>query len=130
MKKTAITRATGLGHPEGPYELDDGRVIYTRWDYNDRGQVFPQPLFQMNPDGSGQAGFYANSSWFPTTIAHARGIPGSGQVLAILCGHHTPQTGKLAVIDPAGVDIEGEAEQRAAHHRTFQMPARRALAPG
>lgn len=28
MKKTAITRATGLGHPEGPYELDDGRVIY------------------------------------------------------------------------------------------------------
>ena len=28
MKKTAITRATGLGHPEGPYELDDGRVIF------------------------------------------------------------------------------------------------------
>lgn len=23
-----IVRATGLGHPEGPYELDDGRVIY------------------------------------------------------------------------------------------------------
>ena len=88
-------------HTVYPQVLDDGRVIYTRWDYNDRGQVFPQPLFQMNPDGSGQAGFYANSSWFPTTIAHARGIPGSGQVLAILCGHHTPQTGKLAVIDPA-----------------------------
>ncbi len=28
MKKNAITRATGLGHPEGPYELDDGVVIY------------------------------------------------------------------------------------------------------
>ena len=28
MKKPVITRATGLGHPEGPYELDDGRVIY------------------------------------------------------------------------------------------------------
>jgi gluconolactonase len=28
MKKPMITRATGLGHPEGPYELDDGRVIY------------------------------------------------------------------------------------------------------
>jgi gluconolactonase len=23
-----VIRATGLGHPEGPYELDDGRVIY------------------------------------------------------------------------------------------------------
>ena len=88
-------------HTVYPQVLDDGRVIYTRWDYNDRGQVFPQPLFQMNPDGSGQAGFYANSSWFPTTIAHARGIPGTSQVLAILCGHHTAQTGKLAVIDPA-----------------------------
>ncbi|WP_442582854.1 SMP-30/gluconolactonase/LRE family protein [Mesorhizobium sp. ASY16-5R] len=28
MKKPIKTRATGLGHPEGPYELDDGRVIY------------------------------------------------------------------------------------------------------
>lgn len=28
MKKPIQIRATGLGHPEGPYELDDGRVIY------------------------------------------------------------------------------------------------------
>lgn len=28
MKRPQIVRATGLGHPEGPYELDDGRVIY------------------------------------------------------------------------------------------------------
>lgn len=28
MKRPQIIRATGLGHPEGPYELDDGRVIY------------------------------------------------------------------------------------------------------
>ena len=28
MKKPINICATGLGHPEGPYELDDGRVIY------------------------------------------------------------------------------------------------------
>lgn len=28
MKKPITVRATGLGHPEGPYELDDGRVIF------------------------------------------------------------------------------------------------------
>jgi gluconolactonase len=28
MKRPQVIRATGLGHPEGPYELDDGRVIY------------------------------------------------------------------------------------------------------
>jgi len=28
LKKPIIVRATGLGHPEGPCELDDGRVIF------------------------------------------------------------------------------------------------------
>jgi len=88
-------------HTVYPQVMDDGRVIYTRWDYNDRGQVFVQPLFQMNADGTGQTEFYGNNSWFPTTIAHARGIPGTQKALAILCGHHTSQAGKLAVIDPA-----------------------------
>ena len=53
----------------------------------------------MNADGSGQMEFYGNNSWFPTTIAHARGIPGSGKVVAIFCGHHSPQTGKLGILD-------------------------------
>ena len=28
MKKPITVCVAGLGHPEGPYELDDGRVIY------------------------------------------------------------------------------------------------------
>ncbi|HEY5913946.1 MAG TPA: hypothetical protein VJA21_25435 [Verrucomicrobiae bacterium] len=88
-------------HSIYPQVLDDSRVIYTRWDYNDRGQIFPQPLFQMYADGTGQTEFYGNNSWFPTTIAHARGIPGTQTVVAILCGHHSAQVGKLAIIDPA-----------------------------
>jgi hypothetical protein len=101
-------------HSIFPQVLDDGRVTYTRWDYNDRGQIFPQPLFQMNPDGTGQTEFYGNNSWFPTTIAHARGIPGTGKVLAVLCGHHTAQAGKLAVIDPAKGRQENSGVQLAA----------------
>jgi hypothetical protein len=86
-------------HTNYPTVTNDGRVIYTRWDYNDRGQLFPQPLFQMNPDGSNQAELYGNNSWFPTTIMHARGIRGSNQVVAVLSGHHSHQRGKLAIID-------------------------------
>jgi hypothetical protein len=88
-------------HAIHPAVMDDGRVIYTRWDYNDRGQIFPQGLFQMNPDGTGQTEFYGNNSWFPTTIAHARGIPGTQKTVAIFTGHHTAQTGKLGILDPS-----------------------------
>ena len=88
-------------HDNYPQVLEDGRVTYTRWDYNDRGQVYPQALFQMNPDGTGQAEFYGNNSWFPTTILHARGIPGTGKVICVASGHHNHQRGKLAIVDPA-----------------------------
>ena len=88
-------------HTNYPQVLPDGRVVFTRWDYNDRGQLFPQPLFEMNPDGTMQRGFYGNSSWFPTTILHARGILGSQKLVCALSGHHTYQKGKLAILDPS-----------------------------
>ncbi|MEN9360555.1 MAG: hypothetical protein RL095_2090 [Verrucomicrobiota bacterium] len=95
-----------------PSLLEDGRIVYTRWDYNDRGQIFPQPLFAMNQDGTEQVEYYGASSWFPTTIGHAREIPGSGGVLlAILHGHHTYQHGKLAVIDRRKGTQEAEGVQ-------------------
>ena len=94
-------------HTNYPTVLDDGRVIYTRWEYMDRGQIFPQALFHMQPDGTGQTAYYGNNSYFPTSILHARGIPGTGKVAAILSGHHTRQTGKLAVIDTSKGNQEG-----------------------
>ena len=114
-------------HTNYPQVLDDGRITYTRWEYNDRGQIFPQPLYQMNPDGTGQTEFYGNNSWFPTSILHARGIPGSGSVVAVLSGHHTNQSGKLAIIDPGkgreenqGVSLIAPVrETKAEHHDTY-----------
>ncbi len=88
-------------HDNYPAVTDDGRILYTRWEYNDRGQVYPQPLLQMNPDGTNQTEFYGVNSWFPTTILHARGVPSTQKALAIATGHHSRQTGKLILIDPA-----------------------------
>lgn len=87
-------------HTNYPKLLADGRVVYTRWEYNDRGQVYPQPLFSTNPDGTHQTEFYGNNSWFPTSILHARPLGDNGRVMAILAGHHTKQQGKVAIIDP------------------------------
>ncbi len=88
-------------HDNYPIVMPDGRIVYTRWEYQDRGQLFVQGLFQMNPDGTGQTEFYANNSWFPTSLLHARGIPGTQKVVAIFSGHHTRQVGKLGIVDPA-----------------------------
>jgi hypothetical protein len=98
-------------HTNFPTVMPDGRIIYTRWDYNDRGQIFPQGLFQMNGDGTGQSQFYGNNSWFPTTILHARGIPGTQNLIAILTGHHTIQKGWLATIAPSRGRQENEGTQ-------------------
>ena len=107
-------------HTVFPTVTDDGRVLYTRWDYNDRGQIYPQPLFQMNADGTNQREFYGGNSWFPTNIIHARKIPGSRKVLAVVTGHHRAAHGKLAIIDPAQGRQEGRGVQLIAPVRTTE----------
>ncbi len=110
-------------HTNFPTLTSDGRILYTRWDYNDRGQIYPQGLFQMNTDGTAQTEFYGNNSWFPTTIAQARAFPGSSKLLAIATGHHSFQAGKLIAIDPsrgrqesAGVQLAAPVRETPADH--------------
>jgi hypothetical protein len=98
-------------HTNYPTVLSDGRIIYTRWEYNDRGQMYPQSLFQMNPDGTAQTEYYGNNSWFPTSLLHARAIPGTGKVAAIFSGHHCLQKGWLGVIDPSRGRQENQGAQ-------------------
>ena len=91
-----------------PTELPDGRILYTRYEYNDRSARLNQPLFTMNPDGTMQQEFYGNGSTFPTSLIHFRPIPGSGKLLGIVSGHHVHQQGKLVELDPSQ-GMEGDA---------------------
>jgi len=108
-------------HTIFPTVTDDGRVLYTRWEYNDRAQIFVQPLFQMNPDGTGQTALYGGNSWFPTNIIHARKIAGSPEILAIVTGHHRPAQGKLAVLDPSKGRQGGQGLQLIAPERPHDV---------
>ncbi|MDR1497926.1 MAG: hypothetical protein LBS59_05895 [Puniceicoccales bacterium] len=101
-------------HDNYPAITWDGRILYTRWEYNDRSQMYPQPLFQMALDGTSQRAVYGENSWFPTTIAHARSIPGSQDMFAIATGHHTRQPGELILIEPAKGRQETEGITRLA----------------
>ena len=82
-----------------PQILEDGRIVFTRWEYNDRSALFTHPLIAMNPDGTAQMEYYGNNSMFPSSIIHAHGIPGSRKVLAVIAGHHSIYKGKLGLID-------------------------------
>lgn len=87
-------------HTTYPTVTDDGRVLYTRWDYNDRNQMYVQALFQMFPDGTNQTEVFGNDSNFPTTLLHTRQIEGTtDKYISIASGHHTLQAGKLVTID-------------------------------
>jgi hypothetical protein len=88
-------------HDWRPSVLNDGRLIYTRWEYSDRSQMWPHKLFVKNPDGSGTAAFYGSNSWWPVSMLHARAVPGSSRVICTLAGHHsgTDQTGEIGLLD-------------------------------
>ena len=87
-----------------PQLMDDGRISFTRWEYQDRSASGLQQLYCMNPDGRRQMGLFANNSEFPFSIMHARGIPGTDRLVALSCGHHVAQKGKLAELAPSEGD--------------------------
>ncbi|MDR2704596.1 MAG: hypothetical protein LBC02_02340, partial [Planctomycetaceae bacterium] len=86
-------------HTIQPQILQDGRIVYTRWEYNDRSSGVAQTTFMMNPDGTNQTEHYGNNSYMPVSLFHVRGIPDSSKQVGIMCGHHVDQHGKLVMID-------------------------------
>ena len=90
-------------HDWCPTVLNNGRVLYTRWEYSDTPHYFSRILMHMNPDGTGQSEFYGSDSYWPNSIFFARPLPGSpSKVVAIISGHHgLARMGELVILDSA-----------------------------
>jgi formylglycine-generating enzyme required for sulfatase activity/cytochrome c553 len=89
-------------HDYCPTVMNDGRVLYLRWDYTDLPHQWPRILFTMNPDGTGQREFYGSNSYWPNAIFYARPIPDHPTMVAgIVTGHHVGRVGELVLFDPA-----------------------------
>jgi len=86
-----------------PTMLNNGRVLYSRWEYTDTPHSNTRLLFHMNPDGTQQMEYYGSNSYWPNSIFYARPIPGHPtQVVSIVGGHHdNPRMGELILFDPA-----------------------------
>ncbi len=84
--------------------LPDGRILYDRWEYNDRDFASAQGIWTVYEDGTKQDTYYGNNS--PTGAAiEAKVIPGTNKIMAVLGSTHDLSWGALAVIDRSkGVD--------------------------
>ena len=54
-------------HDWCPTVLNNGRVLYLRWEYSDIPHFVSRILFHMNPDGTEQMEFYGSNSYWPNS---------------------------------------------------------------
>ncbi|MBI4625955.1 MAG: SUMF1/EgtB/PvdO family nonheme iron enzyme, partial [Verrucomicrobia bacterium] len=89
-------------HDYTPSVMNDGRVLYLRWDYTDTPHIWNRLLMTMNPDGTRQMSFYGANSYWPNAFFYARPIPDRPtKVVSIVTGHHEGRVGELVVLDTA-----------------------------
>lgn len=82
-----------------PSVLDDGSILYTRWEYQDKNIFCTEALWTVNPDGTRVQLFYGNTLTVPNAIYGAKQIPGTHKVLAVMAAHHYPPLGAICLID-------------------------------
>ncbi len=81
-----------------PVLMPDGRLLYTRWEYVDKGAVSVKCLWAMRPDGSASSEVYGNDIDLPPTLIYGRPIPGTSDGYVVLGTPHYPQNGMGTVI--------------------------------
>jgi hypothetical protein len=83
-----------------PSVANDGRVVYTRWEYTDKPLWRAQKLWTMNPDGTQVVTLWGNQSVWPDVLKDARSIPGSQRVMFTGSAHHNWFGGSVGIVDP------------------------------
>lgn len=92
---------------------NNGMIVYTRWDYVDRGATHPHSAWITTPDGLDARAITLNypnsgSEWWknvPMMQNSLRAIPNSNKYVATAAPHHAQNYGPLIVIDP---DVEDD----------------------
>jgi hypothetical protein len=82
-----------------PYVLDDGSILFTRWEYQDKNIFCVQGLWTINPDGTRLQLFHGNTFTVPNSVYGARQIPGTRKVVATMAAHHHVPVGAICTID-------------------------------
>lgn len=86
-----------------PVVMNNGRVMYTRWEYTDLTHYYSRIVMHMNPDGTENKALYGSGSMFPNSTFDIQPLPGLGSAfIGIISGHHgVARSGRLILFDPA-----------------------------
>lgn len=86
-----------------PVIMNNGRVMYTRWEYTDLTHYYTRIVMNMNPDGTEQKALYGSGSMFPNSTFDVQPLPGyTSAFVGIISGHHgVARSGRLILFDPA-----------------------------
>ena len=83
-----------------PSVTNDGRILYTRWEYVDKGTCSNKALWAIRPDGSSSAEIYGTDIVFPPVFNVGRAVPGSNSLFVCIGAPHMPLgVGTLMLID-------------------------------
>ena len=86
-----------------PVIMNNGRVMYTRWEYTDLTHYYTRIVMNMNPDGTEQKALYGSGSMFPNSTFDVQPLPGyASAFVGIISGHQgVARSGRLILFDPA-----------------------------
>ena len=82
-----------------PSVMTDGRIIWTRWEYVDKGADFGQTLWAIRPDGTHPELVFGNTIIQPNGYACGREVPGTQEISCTLVSHFGDINGPLALLD-------------------------------
>ena len=84
-----------------PHSLDDGRIAYTHWEYQERHFMEVHALWTARPDGTMSDALFKHHMPAPCGLRDTRSIPGTSRLISIATGHHTFAYGPVVIVDPA-----------------------------
>jgi len=82
-----------------PALAQDGRLLYTRWDYIDRFNGHFFSLWSTSLDGTQAQLVYGNYTVNPQAVCEAVPIPGSTKLAFVATAHHSVLGGSLVLLD-------------------------------
>lgn len=82
-----------------PSVTQDGRILWTRSEYVDKGADYGHTLWYIRPDGTLPELTYGNTVVLPQGYANAREVPGTNEISAVMISHFGDLNGPVLLVD-------------------------------